>query len=397
LGRSVFLWLGLVVQAGLAIYVSSPWMTGDSDSYLALSDAIQQGNYGNDVLRPPGYPILLALWPFGIPALMVLQEAVWLVCLCLVSRMAGQIVLWLALIYPFPAMYVANVGTEAWAMLTVTLAAWLLTRDNGRSYALAGVAASIGTMFRSDLLLLPVAIAVYVIWRNWRLALVPVVSAAAAMLPYSLWNLSTHGQFKPTPLAGALGNSLYSASWQPHVSQRTIDAFYEHRATPEAERTGLADEVRQLNRRIGAPELTAPWNPATYPTQRQQIESVSEFGEAALERIKADPLSYARHVASNIWALWNTRTYPPLPAPVEWALRLSSALVWLLGLAGLLLTPKRLWGPLAVLLYVPAVHLWLHTEARYTASVRPLLLLVASLAVVAAWRYACKERCRRRN
>jgi len=367
----------------LAIWISHPWITGDSPNYLALAEAIRHGTYANDVLRPPGYPAVLALWPLGTAALMVLQEAIYLFCLHLISRMVGVLVLWLALIYPFPAMYVANIGTEAWAMLVVTSAAWLLTKDSAKSYALAGLIAGVGTMFRSDLLLLPVALAAYVAWRNWRMCMIPVLAAAAALLPYSLWNLSTHGQFKPTPLAGALGNSLYSATWQPHVSQTTIDAFYNHQATPEAQRTGLADEVRRLNGQIGAPPLTAPWNPAAYPTQHQQIASVSVFGDAAVERVKSNPLAYAGHVVSNVWALWNTRTYPGLPVPIEWMLRLSSALIWLLGLIGLFVVPKRLWGPLAVLLYVPAIHLWLHTEARYTAPVRPLLLMAASFALIA--------------
>jgi hypothetical protein len=34
------------------------------------------------------------------------------------------------------------------------------------------------------------------------------------------------------------------------------------------------------------------------------------------------------------------------------------------------------------MLYFPLVHCWLHTEARYTASARPLLLLTASLLIV---------------
>jgi hypothetical protein len=172
------LWTGLLLQAAVAIWVAQPWMTADSIVYLRLADALRHGNYASDVLRPPGLPIVLALWPLGIPALMALHEAVWLFCLHLASRMAGPLVLALALIYPFPAMYVANVGTEAWAMLAATLAAWLLTRDNWKAYALAGFVAGIGAMFRSDLLLLPAAIAVYVAWRNWRLALVPVVAGA---------------------------------------------------------------------------------------------------------------------------------------------------------------------------------------------------------------------------
>jgi hypothetical protein len=49
------------------------------------------------------------------------------------------------------------------------------------------------------------------------------------------------------------------------------------------------------------------------------------------------------------------------------------------GLITAVRSPRRRdFVPAAVLLlYLPAIHIWLHTEARYTAAARPLLLMFA--------------------
>jgi hypothetical protein len=42
---------------------------------------------------------------------------------------------------------------------------------------------------------------------------------------------------------------------------------------------------------------------------------------------------------------------------------------------------RRLAPAVALLLYLPAIHIWLHTEARYTAEARPLLLMFVAVFV----------------
>lgn len=387
------LWCLLAAQFFAAAIFMHPWKTGDTGVYVALAEGLRSGGYGTfpngqfqpDVLRPPGLPIILALWPLGTPALIALHGGIYMACVALAERIFRLPILPLAVIYPFPAFYLAAIGTEAWAMLAATLTVWLMMKRTPRAYALAGVVAGLGAMFRSDLLLLPVALAAAILVRNWRQAWIPLAAAALAVTPYSLWNLHHFGSLSPTPLAGALGNSLWSASWQPHVGRDDLNAFYEQRSTPAAEAAGLADQVRGMNAQLHAPPLSSPSNPTAYADQRAQIASEDLARAFAIRNIAADPGAYAGHVARNVFALWNTSHYPAMPAPLRVLLQIISALVWALALAGVALALRRprLWPALAVLLYVPAIHLWLHTEARYTAAVRPLLLGFAVLAIIA--------------
>jgi hypothetical protein len=388
----IALWILLIIQVAIAIHISHPWMTGDSGVYLGLASGLRDGGYGTfpdgvfqpDALRPPGLPLVLAAWPFGLASLMVMQGGLYLLCIRLAEKAVGTQLLPLAVIYPFPAFYIATVGTEAWAMLAVTLAALLVARGSFPSYAAAGFAAGLGAMFRSDLLLLPIALAAYISLRHWRLTWVPIAAAAMVVAPYAAWNHHHFGRFQPTPVAGALGNSLWSASWQSFVSPDDLNALYQQRVTPSAEAAGLGEEVRRMNAAIGGPPHASPSNPASYADQSAQIRSSDVALQHALAKIASDPWAYAGHVVRNIYALWNTGNYPVMPPPVRLALLLVSAIVWGLALVGVILALRqpRLWGPLIVLLYVPAIHLWLHTEARYTAPVRPLMLAFASLAII---------------
>ena len=409
------LWLAILAQGALALWISHPWMTADSAEYLKLADSLGAGlGYGAmtaegfqpDVLRPPGYPLLLSffLHVLGLPlvAVVAIQLVVFWASLWLAQRMLQRFavepapMLALAAAYPFPAMYSVNIMTEAWAGLAVTgIAALLVLGKRGPlTYLLAGAIAGAATLLRADLMLLAPAVGGLIFLMEWHrrsplpsvigLAAAPVLAALLVLLPYMMWNQAHFGKAKPVPLAGALGNSLYIASWQPVLPFADIVALYDGVVTPQAESAGLGAEVRAMNTAIGAPALTAPWNPAAYPTRRMQIESTQRTLDLAKQRIADDPQNYARHVAGNAWRLWNTANYPAsIPAPAVALLRIMSAFVFAAGLAGVVLSLIRPDGwriPLwlaGLFLYVPAIHVFLHTEARYTAPDRPLLLLFA--------------------
>jgi hypothetical protein len=417
------LWAMIAVQGVLAVWVSHPWLTADSGEYLKLANALLQGSYGSqtsegfqpDVLRPPGYPIIIYVLhhvmqlPFWV--ISSVQIAAYWLSLFLIQRMLERFglepwpMLALAAVYPFPAMYSANIMTEAWAGLALTgiAAVLVLWKRFLLACCVAGALGGIAILLRADLLLLPPLVGALILLMNAGQqadlgrraagAVLSLVVAVLVVLPYTAWNLKNFGVAKPLPLAGALGNSLYIATWQPVLPREDINALYSGVATPRAEAAGLADEVRAMNKAIGAPLLTAPWNPAAYPSRPMQIASTKHTLNLALQRISKQPLVYGRHVAQNSWRLWITGVYPQsVPRPAVALLSLGSAIVLLLGICGALVSllqrpswPVPRW--LAVLfLYVPAVHIFLHTEARYTAPARPLLLLFAGAFCVLAIR-----------
>lgn len=401
------------MQGGLAVWISRPWVTNDSVVYLGLASSLaHEGAYGAmtaegflpDVLRPPGYPIILWILHhvLALPlwAISIIQVGLLWICLLLAQRMLERFgiepspMLALAAVYPFPAVYSADIMTEAWATLAVTgIAALLVLGDRRRAHwFVSGLIAGFAILLRADMLLLPLLLAGLAIWQTlgerkssqFISAVLPLLGSLLILSPYMAWNAAHFGQAKPVPLAGALGNSLHLATWQPVLPLADLDALYDGQVTARAEAAGLADEVRAMNRSIGAPELTAPWNPVSYPTQQTKIEITKRTRHPAVQRILNDPQTYARHVIVNTWRLWNTGVYPAgIPTYALMILILVSWLVMLFGLAGVLLTIIKPVGWMvprilaSIFLYVPGIHLFLHTEARYTAPVRVLLLLFA--------------------
>ena len=415
----LLLWATLAIEGAVAIWLSRPWVVGDNAQYLALADAISQGRYGSitalgfepDTLRPPGYPLLLwflmGVLRIPIEGIVIIQLITYLVSLYLVGRFLirpawGQsIFLALAAAYPAAMMYSSTVAAETWTILAVTSAVVLLERAprGATSYAIVGIVAGVAAYFRSDLALVPLFIAFIILVREIRSnagpvkatvrSAIPVLVAALLLLPYALWNYANFNRFQVTPVAGAVGTSLYLATWQGKISNEDANALYKGIVTPHAQSLGLGDEVRSINQQLGVDESYAPWGAYNYPTNRTRIAVTEVTRELALQRIQTDPWSYARHVATNGWRLWHTSNYPDrLPGFAVVALKLASWAIFILGMAGAILSivPPRSWplsaAPTIILLSIPAVHLWLHTEARYTASVRPILLLLAATTLV---------------
>lgn len=412
------LWVAIVVQALLVAWSMRPWEGGDTPAYLDLANGLAHGFYGTtlsdgpmpDVLRPPGYPLLLwfLLHVWGLPAagVVLLQVGIYLLTIFLIDRWLARkgvnLIAFrvLAASYPFAAAYSAQILTEAWAMLTFTLVVLLVAdeRFDVRRLTAAGVIAGIAALIRTDLLLIPIFIGGLIVWRamkdkhglKWAVPRTAAVFLASAtiLLPYSLWNLSNFGILTPAPLATAFGHSLSSAYWQEKLRPNDFYAFMKGTVTRGAVESGWVADVRRANISIGAPPLTSPDNPIRYPTNETRVRSSAALGRAVMQRIESDPGTYIKHVVKNTWLLWNSSRYPGLPKLAQAILIFISYFVFFAGMLGVVLTlarPKS-WPvqPAAALLFLYPwlVHLPMHLEARYTAAARPLLLMFASLAVM---------------
>lgn len=415
-GRGL-LWAALAAQALLATRATQPWRAGDTATYLSLAGNLARGCFGilrsgicePDALRPPGYPLIVAALVHGVAlplrAVALVQVGLYLLSIFLMERLLARLrisaipLLVAAIIYPFGAIYSAPVMTEAWATVAISALAFLICAEDQTSVrAIAvGLICGVAALIRSDLLLLPLLVSALIYLRQRSSndprqalgrALMPIAAAALLLSPYIIWNARHFGKPSPAPVASAVGNTLYLAVWQSRLSHEDLEPMYRQEITSAVAASGLVPEMARLNGAIGAPPMTMPFNPAAYSGPQQQIASSQIFGQAAMERIKAAPARYAAHVAANLWLLWNTSVYPPaLPDLVRLALRIISALIFVGGMAGLLIAlrstrlRRELLPAAALLLYLPAIHIWLHTEARYTAAARPLLLLFVAVLV----------------
>lgn len=411
--------ISLIMIQLIAVFLqSAPWITGDTPTYVELARSISLGSYESltlqgslpDALRPPGYPLIISLLlhglGFSIANVIVMQMTLYALALVLMLKIAGKfnvdfrLVLIIAAAYPFAAIYSSFIAVESWLIIIVAVVALQLcgSRFSWIDAVVCGILTGLAALIRSDMLLLPVIAGLIsvIVRRPFDEASVVkslkgfavVLAGALVLLPYALWNAQAFGKFTPTPLAAAAGSSLYTASWQEVLPHEDFNALYNGVATERASRAGLIDEVRRLNMQIGAPELTAPFNPSRYPTRDLQIEANLVFGQAAIRRIRSDPSMYLDHLVSNLWYLWNTSQYPEnMPKIIRFSLTVSSGLIYLLGLAGIAYTifvfglRSRLSGLAILALYPFVVHIPLHTEARYTGASRPLLMLFAALAI----------------
>ena len=420
----------LAVQAVAVLILLNPWVAGDTDVYIRLAKSIDQGFYGEvlngsyapDPLRPPGYPLILwvILDFLNLPVLAAAFTNIlaYLGSVYLTGRFIGRIspktelaFLGLLLVYPMPAIYSSFIMTEAPVLFGLSLLVVLLARVDGLNITVLAIGFVTGAsvLIRSDLLFLPLLVAAIAATRSflsdWILRRAIAIGSAIlivcgiVMLPYTVWNYHNFGKASPIPVASAVGSSLYIATWQGKLPLDDINAVWHGKITPRAKSAGLESELTDINQRLGLPPRTAPWNPAVYPTLRTRIDSQQLILRIALDRIAADPLHYATHVANNGWRLWVTSNYPEsVPVPVQWALTVISILILLAGVAGCIAAVRRAapWPvpiyPALMLLYVPAIHVWLHTEARYTAAVRLILVAYAAVFVM-----MCASKLRRRR
>jgi hypothetical protein len=402
--------------------MAKPWLTPDSLKYLALADAFTNGAFGvvenglfqPEIVRPPAYPaflfIVLHLLNQNVAVVVIIQLALYLISVFLFERLlirhgiTALPLLLLALIYPAISAYAAQIMTEGISIFLVAVIVFLLATPRSitapRLFA-SGVLAGVAILCRPDLLLLPlflgaaIAISEYGKRGSGRAAvktLVPMLAGCSLFLvPYAVRNYIMFGAPSPLPPAGAIGNSLYTATWESTLTVKDFNSLYTGPVSKAVEDSGFMSEVIRINKSVGAPPMTPPINPESY-SQEVRVMAGRAYAREAFERMLRNPGGYIGHSIGKWWRLFNTAEYPDgLPAVLKSLLRISSALVWLLGFAGTILLFLKgadfgLKIPSVVLFYFPMVHMWLHTEARYTASARLLLLFNASILLFAAYR-----------
>jgi len=422
------LWGGLIAQSALVMVMTKPWLTADSSKYLALAESLKSGAFGllengvfqPEVVRPPAYPILLFivlhLLHQKIVAVVIIQLTLYLFSILLLERtlikyeFSSLPLLLLALIYPATCAYAAQIMTEGFSIFLVALIVFLLATPKSitvpRLFA-SGVLVGAAILCRPDLLLLPLFLGVTIAISDLgkrglgvivSKTLAPMIAGCSLLIvPYGVRNYISLGAPSPLPPAGAVGNSLYTATWESTLTLKDFDSLYAGPVSKAAEDAGYVSEVMRINKSIGAPAMTPPFNPESYP-QELRIKASHAYAKEAVERMRHNPGDYIIHSISKWWRLFNTAEYPDrLPIGLRMFLRISSALIWLLGFAGIihLFLTGASFGlkiPSVVMLYFPLVHMWLHTEARYTASSRLLLLSNASILLFVVYRKFVERR-----
>jgi len=323
-----------------------------------------------------------------------------------------------ALFPPIP-YFGALVMTELWTTFLFTLSVWLAIRalesKSLASFAALGVLLGLTALSRPVFFLFPFALAAVGVvifplasvkngppMRAWATLC---VAAVITLLPWLTYNYVTLGRFTMAP-AGGVGRGLWEGQWQATWSGRVQDELTRV-ADATDDRAMLDERVRAIAERehtSAAPmlEYVHQWQDirriwtAADPNDRAtaRIAADQEYERVALENLRHDSWSHlVRRVARGVYILWageipirfsdinelSTRTIRAI-----WAVQAAIFAAALVGLAMLFRTGRKaealLFG--SCILYITAVHFPLLTEARQSLPVMPVVLLLASVAVV---------------
>lgn len=415
---SVLVWALFALHALVLLVLvlkTSPWLTGDSERYLALAESLGGGRgyslwngtaFEPESIRMPGYPLLILVSQKFLgqdhAGIILIQGILFLVAVWLMWRvtcavfgqLSGLCFLALSAIYPFIAYSAGQISPEMPTVFLLALIIFLLLRPTAFRLASVGALIAIATYFRPNLLLLGVPLALACLLADRRLylkALLPLIACGALLLPWAVHNYRTFGVFTPTSVITGSGINLFLGTWQSKVSVRSLIEFgMKGNANEELARSGMLEQVRAVNRQIDMPPDTPCVNMAIYPDNIKRRRAEKLYTTAALSNVKSWPGTYLRSSARNMFRMWFSAYLPEsIPSLIRLALVIEGILVLLLGIVGAALALRRVRGPqrlvvfasVGALLYFTGTLCWFHTEARYTIPVRLVLLSFAAYAL----------------
>jgi 4-amino-4-deoxy-L-arabinose transferase-like glycosyltransferase len=438
--------IALLHAAFFIVYQRPDWDVGDvawSDQggYQQLGAAMaRSGEFTRypdsptfipEVIRTPGYPAFVAVIyrVFGVSTMPVaVAQAFVFALICfivyaLTSRVAGGraatvAAIMTALFPPLP-YYGALVLTEVWTTFVLMMAMYDCMRavqgGRTRDFVFAGVLFSLTTIVRPAFILLPFGLAIAMPllvpgqrsgkrlgqWAALALA------AAITMVPWFTYNYVYLGRFTLSP-AGGIGRGLWEGSWQGRWPGKDHNDLT-HIAEVTTDRAELDAKVREVAARVGiAPDgmldyvhewqdIRRIWETPTDPMERARARVVAdqEYLRAALAHIRADRGGWIRrHTIRSPLILWvsdipirytDIKNLPVIVIRLIW---LAQAVLLAIAGAGLfVLVRRRRYSEAALLalplLYVTGVHIPLLVETRQSLPVKPLVIMLAAIAITA--------------
>ena len=275
----------------------------------------------------------------------------------------------------------------------------VMSTANGESkrlwqYFVAGLMLGLAVMVRSEVLLFPVLLLVYLLFaaKGWaqrrkvveRIAVLA-LGTAAVMSPWIIRNYRLVHSFVPTATIAGLAAQA---------------GLYTCENTSLGEPFFLADgeaglERKEIARQLGIPFI-GPYFQLFYTPQDELA-----FYQALLNRVSTEYRSHpevlagcaAKNLFFNFWFLGKTPKAVLLNVFVQ-------APLLALALAGVVVLWKRkLLGNAAIILlyilYIPALHAPMVAEARYSMLIAPFLAILAAVFLLSAW-YTLRARLFRR-
>lgn len=405
-----------VLLYGVVLFVLIPALTsilGDrygiafADDYdrLALNIALGNGyRYGADLaptlMREPGYPLFLAgvftLFGYSIEAarfanmVLVGITSVLVMRLGIIVGLDRRIAALAALIFvvhPGIVIAAARGGFEIFFILLLTAFVLVLIRAaqarDIKYYALAGFLLGLVVLTRGTLLYFSIIVVAYVWWitrslspaaGSLRYGVVVLAIMAVVLSPWVIRNYAITKEIVPTTtmqgVAAHAGQYICQGlSFTTGFQQLDTEAAYER---------------QRIAARLGYPHESG------YYQYFRATQHEIDFNRGLLEQVFgqyfSNPMLWARCAAQNAFNFWF--------AGKTWSVTLINALVQgpflilaAIGVVHLWRRRKRAPSALLILLilYLYALHMPIHAQARYSVPLIPFLAVFASQGVVVLW------------
>jgi 4-amino-4-deoxy-L-arabinose transferase-like glycosyltransferase len=436
--RALLVLVALAHATFFIIYQSPDWLTEWTDQigYTRLGHALAEtgrfSRYPNDprfipeVIRTPGYPLFVAavnrVVGQGHLPVAAAQAGVFVAICLLVGRTARLVAseqtafaaALLTSLYPPLPYFAALTLTEVFTTFLVTLGAylWLRALDGGNGWAAgAGAILAWAALSRPSFQFLAVALvgaACLVAPRDAlarRRGVVMLAACVAVLTPWLLYNAIYLKMLTFTP-AGGIGRTVWEGTWQIALPGRVQSTLTEM-ADTTPDRGALDARIRDYAGRLQMDDAamlryvhqwqdirriwTEPQEP--WARARARIAADREYLRVAVENIRRDPV---RHVwlrmTRGVALLWVTEIpvrytdINALPALAIRAIWFPQAVLMVAAIGGLytlwkLGARREAAAFAAVIAYVTAVHAALYSEARYALPAKPIVLLLATVAV----------------
>jgi 4-amino-4-deoxy-L-arabinose transferase-like glycosyltransferase len=417
--KSIFLILfaALLVNAAIVLVVlpevrrplALTYSVSFGDLYDLIAKNLDEGNgyrvdpaMGYTMLREPGYPLLLAvvfrLAGYGIQQARVvcvlLAFGAALILLRLTRKITGDTMTAVAaallfLLYPGVLVAEARAGIEVPSIFTVVLFMLVLycavEKGSLWRYGAAGLLLGAAVLVRSEVLLFPLLLLVYLLLaaRGWverrkvieRIAVLA-LGAVVVISPWIIRNYLLAHQFVPTAtVAGvAAQEGLYTCE-----NDAPAEPFYMGQTRAGFERVEFA---RQLGR---------PFIGPYYQLFSTALDEVA-FNKVLLSHVSTEYRSHpelllrcaAKNLFFNFWFLGKRQQSTVMNVAMQ---------VPLLGLAlgGVAVLRKRgllckAGIVLLYILYIPALHSLIIAHARHSILIAPFLAILAATFLASAWR-----------
>jgi hypothetical protein len=319
-------------------------------------------------------------WAVGAVQILVATATAFLVYAIgarVLSRHAGVFAAVVATLNPYLVWHDVHLNREILDQLlaaAVVLCALIAADRRSAGWALAaGIYAGLAILGNVRLILLPIVIAVYLLFRNgWGWApLAVVVVAGLVVTPWVVRNKIEVGCFALTTDGRALWKANNSQTYDLLAQGKWIDDVHDPPGHPFPNPEEARDIYRQSGRKIHVDECA----------------NQHYYQDRAWEFVREHPGAKAKLASQAVRMEWDPRTTASATdsgrgAIRDWAQPLYTGFLYLIGLIGIFVGPRRLVSlALALLAYQTVAAMVFVGATRYRVSTDFLIALLGACAL----------------